>query len=352
MGLPGWIVELRHDATHNQMPSLSVLRTAATTLVNWYFDFYWQPQMALLQSLTTSCLPALPNSIMNTNSNSKFKSAPVVAVEVAESTHQQDSSPTFVTEIFLPIFLGGAIQSAPEVAPSTEGSSLAALLVEEMNRQRKFWSSRIKDLLKYNSYAAYSLLYGLLGAAKDTAEKSRRHDIETWRAEWELDMVLLWVAELTSGLTPGRAGAVASNNVGYGTTLAVAHLSTGFLQTLLFALQDRVANAKMNISSKLEQLVSTVSAFYAVDLRRPKVVPPSTKKNYSALEKKRKMVSEVDLSASSGERTEDIQSENSSKSVSVEQKSITRLDNYPIWPLGCVPGSMSTGLLHCIEEII
>ena len=27
--IPGWIVELRHDATHNALPSLSILRSAA-----------------------------------------------------------------------------------------------------------------------------------------------------------------------------------------------------------------------------------------------------------------------------------------------------------------------------------
>jgi len=35
IGLPGWIVELRHDSTHNQVPSLSVLRSAAHYLMDW-----------------------------------------------------------------------------------------------------------------------------------------------------------------------------------------------------------------------------------------------------------------------------------------------------------------------------
>ena len=33
IGLPAWFVELRHDATHQQLPSLTMLRTAAQHLV-------------------------------------------------------------------------------------------------------------------------------------------------------------------------------------------------------------------------------------------------------------------------------------------------------------------------------
>jgi ribosomal biogenesis protein LAS1 len=35
LGLPGWIVELRHEATHNQLPSLQILKAAANFLINW-----------------------------------------------------------------------------------------------------------------------------------------------------------------------------------------------------------------------------------------------------------------------------------------------------------------------------
>ncbi len=62
LGLPGWIVELRHDATHNQLPSFSVLKAAARHLLDWYFNFYWQPQFVLLQTLDNLCNPTHPQS--------------------------------------------------------------------------------------------------------------------------------------------------------------------------------------------------------------------------------------------------------------------------------------------------
>ena len=43
-GLPSWIVELRHDSTHNQLPALSVLRSASSHLIQWFHNNYWEVQ--------------------------------------------------------------------------------------------------------------------------------------------------------------------------------------------------------------------------------------------------------------------------------------------------------------------
>lgn len=51
MGIPGWIVELRHDATHNELPSLSVLRRAGRCLLAWYERNYWQQQADYLNEI-------------------------------------------------------------------------------------------------------------------------------------------------------------------------------------------------------------------------------------------------------------------------------------------------------------
>ncbi|KAI1098522.1 Las1-domain-containing protein [Jackrogersella minutella] len=41
IGLPATFVELRHQATHEQLPSLSKLRTAARKALAWIWDYYW-----------------------------------------------------------------------------------------------------------------------------------------------------------------------------------------------------------------------------------------------------------------------------------------------------------------------
>ena len=44
IGLPLWFVELRHAATHEDLPALSVLRDAARKGVDWLYARYWMPQ--------------------------------------------------------------------------------------------------------------------------------------------------------------------------------------------------------------------------------------------------------------------------------------------------------------------
>ncbi|KAL0944043.1 las1-like protein [Colletotrichum truncatum] len=42
IGLPATFVELRHQATHEQLPSLAKLRTAARKALVWIWEYYWQ----------------------------------------------------------------------------------------------------------------------------------------------------------------------------------------------------------------------------------------------------------------------------------------------------------------------
>jgi hypothetical protein len=45
IGLPTFFVELRHDATHNQLPSLPVLLNSVQTALNWLEINYWNKIM-------------------------------------------------------------------------------------------------------------------------------------------------------------------------------------------------------------------------------------------------------------------------------------------------------------------
>lgn len=42
VGLPATFVELRHQATHEQLPSLTRLRAAAEKALDWIYEYYWQ----------------------------------------------------------------------------------------------------------------------------------------------------------------------------------------------------------------------------------------------------------------------------------------------------------------------
>ncbi|KIY69720.1 Las1-domain-containing protein [Cylindrobasidium torrendii FP15055 ss-10] len=43
LGLPLWLVELRHSATHEDLPSLELLREGARQAMVWLFNNYWLP---------------------------------------------------------------------------------------------------------------------------------------------------------------------------------------------------------------------------------------------------------------------------------------------------------------------
>ncbi len=47
-GLPRLLVDVRHEASHNDMPSLSLLRLAAAQALDWLQAAYWQRQEAHL----------------------------------------------------------------------------------------------------------------------------------------------------------------------------------------------------------------------------------------------------------------------------------------------------------------
>mmetsp|Transcript_212 Transcript_212/g.361 ORF Transcript_212/g.361 Transcript_212/m.361 type:complete len:403 (-) Transcript_212:152-1360(-) len=67
IGLPLWLVDLRHDSAHNDLPSLPCLRVAASTLLNWLGDNYLVP----LQNARNECLISAIDSLMKYKSFAK-----------------------------------------------------------------------------------------------------------------------------------------------------------------------------------------------------------------------------------------------------------------------------------------
>ena len=44
VGLPRILVDVRHEASHNELPSLALLRLAADSALTWLAHSYWQAQ--------------------------------------------------------------------------------------------------------------------------------------------------------------------------------------------------------------------------------------------------------------------------------------------------------------------
>lgn len=59
LGLPSWFVELRHEATHNALPSLACLRLASDHALGWLHANYWLAQHAQLPAVRAQAVEVL-----------------------------------------------------------------------------------------------------------------------------------------------------------------------------------------------------------------------------------------------------------------------------------------------------
>ncbi|KAF9960442.1 rRNA-processing protein las1 [Mortierella alpina] len=66
VGMPIWFVELRHTATHDYLPSLTILRSATNQALAWINDNYWIPQLVsvrLDETLTPDMKQAMSEDV-------------------------------------------------------------------------------------------------------------------------------------------------------------------------------------------------------------------------------------------------------------------------------------------------
>lgn len=64
MGLPAWLVDVRHEATHNSLPTLSALRSAADAVLQWLFSHYWQRQSRFVSQAAQHMQRALHDCVL------------------------------------------------------------------------------------------------------------------------------------------------------------------------------------------------------------------------------------------------------------------------------------------------
>lgn len=120
IGLPGWIVEIRHDATHDRLPSLSLLRSGARELLSWLYNNYWVPQQVYIAELSAVCVAE--------------DSQPLTT---EETTKRCDSSITFLTSILLPVIIESSVLTDKVVDMTREAEHRLLVwqpMIEEFHR--------------------------------------------------------------------------------------------------------------------------------------------------------------------------------------------------------------------------
>lgn len=87
-GLPRLLVDIRHEASHNDLPSLSLLRLAAAEALQWLQAAYWQRQQDHLSQQQQRVVRLLKVSLQE---GSKIvgpcASAAMACCEAAEDKH-------------------------------------------------------------------------------------------------------------------------------------------------------------------------------------------------------------------------------------------------------------------------
>ncbi len=78
-GIPRILVDVRHDASHNELPSLALLRLASSAALSWLSSAYWQRQADHLESCRAhirsllQVLARLPNTLLISQSHNSLK---------------------------------------------------------------------------------------------------------------------------------------------------------------------------------------------------------------------------------------------------------------------------------------
>lgn len=145
VGLPPMLVELRHECTHNQLPSLGRLRHAAEHALLWLHEHYWLRQRALLSNLHTTLDTALSTYDHATRRRAARGEPPLrkhvlaCATELERVLHPVQLSTHLVPALLDGGFLaprpatGAGTMTAATSAADADGSTEAAAAVDVSN---------------------------------------------------------------------------------------------------------------------------------------------------------------------------------------------------------------------------
>ena len=150
-GLPRWVVDLRHEASHNALPSLSALHLATQDLLTWLLEHFWRPQEAMIaEGLTSRDLSIALN---------RFESGRIRIEEllaVLEKASLRKSS--FARHVLVPLFLDGQPQSLDSPLFCTLTSYPGAAAAAETDPGASPVAARFPGIAVSGSMSAEALL--------------------------------------------------------------------------------------------------------------------------------------------------------------------------------------------------
>ncbi|XP_028405975.1 protein LAS1-like [Dendronephthya gigantea] len=169
IGIPDWLVDLRHEATHANLPSLEVLRVGFKVALDWLRDHYWESQIKELQERDERLISLLRKYAehFENNSTSSKKTIRIckqIAQDIADLVQEYN-----MWELFLDLAFGSkgllvpTLETLENIFSETTGDKaenistdlpkdvcewLMLLLVALNKANKKFLSNIVEFLLK------------------------------------------------------------------------------------------------------------------------------------------------------------------------------------------------------------
>jgi hypothetical protein len=289
LGLPGWIVEIRHDATHDRLPSLSLLRSGARELLSWLSDNYWQPQQAYIAELSAVCVAEESFQPMTNE----------------EASKRCDSSITFLTAILVPVIIESAVVS----------NDVEDMLAEAENRL-SIWHPMIEDFHRlFPQTFVHQLTQRMIVRALDMITGDLMNDLTYKKILFGLTVIQVWLE---------------SCSVRYKSTIKEERTCSAL------AIEESYAAIHHRISKTISTLRASSqhsnASLIASDITRVRDI----------------LAERYNTSSSTSSLAEDNSQEHKRRKIS--HTSISRMDNFPIWPMGLMPGHIHANELLMIEE--
>ncbi|KAJ3138344.1 rRNA-processing protein las1 [Geranomyces variabilis] len=154
LGLPGWFVDLRHAGTHDQLPTLPLLRSGCTQALQWLHANYWIVQKTYVAN-TTSDLRSLLGRYklamkQNAKGNSKLLSdSPNILSEAAAVTTPDNYSDILIPLLFEPGFLVPATAKKRIDNPDAAlPEALVSLWADALAFFERTWPGFIDDMFQ------------------------------------------------------------------------------------------------------------------------------------------------------------------------------------------------------------
>ena len=190
VGLPASLVEMRHECTHNRLPTISSLRLAAEQALLWLHEHYWLPQRALLPEAASAAAAALEAYRAAAAPRcARGEAAPRAQVLACAQQLERAVHPTQLSSLLVPLLLdGGLLAPAAGLAAEEEaaadagggggddGAAAPAPGAEWGSRapwelQRRLWSALLAKL--HGAWPRHALPSAvLLGCADRLREES------------------------------------------------------------------------------------------------------------------------------------------------------------------------------------